>query len=67
MAFFLDKVKFFRFRQKTMDYNPWFEFWESEKSFEISMPLYRERKENSNRACFSRIAPSSEELRAFKV
>ena len=25
------KIKIFIFRPKTMDYSPWFEFWESEK------------------------------------
>ena len=31
MKSFSAKVKFFIFRPKTMDYNPWFDFWESEK------------------------------------
>ena len=62
MVLFLSKVKIFSFWPKTMDYNPWFFFWESEKSFEISIPRYRKQKEKSNDACFSRIAPSSVEL-----
>ena len=33
------KVKIFRFGAKTMDYSPWFDFWESKKSFEESMAL----------------------------
>ena len=28
---FIAEVKIFRFWQKTMDYNPWFDFWRSEK------------------------------------
>ena len=35
---FFAEVKIFRFRPKTMDYNPWFCFSESEKSFENSIP-----------------------------
>ena len=31
--------KFFRFRPKTMDYSPWFHFWELKISFEKSMAL----------------------------
>ena len=62
MVFFFDKVKIFRFWTKTMDYNPWFFFWESEKSVEESIPPYRKWKEKSNGACFSRIAHSSGEL-----
>ena len=31
MVSFFDKVKIFRFWPKTMDYSPWFDFWESEK------------------------------------
>ena len=34
MVSFLAEVKFFRFWLKTMDYNPWFDFCKSEKSFE---------------------------------
>ena len=39
MAFFFGEVKMYRFRPKTMDYSPWFEFWESCKSSEKSMPF----------------------------
>ena len=35
---FIAEVKIFRFWQKTMDYNPGFFFWRSEKSFEKSLP-----------------------------
>ena len=31
MASFFAGVKIFRFWAKTMDYSPWFDFWESEK------------------------------------
>ena len=62
MASFLAKVKIVGFWPKTMDYNKAFCFWESEKSFEKSIPPYRKQKEKSNGACFSRIAPSSGEL-----
>ena len=31
MVFFFAGVKFFRFWPKTMDYSPWFDFWESKK------------------------------------
>ena len=34
---FFGKVNIFRFWPKTMDYNPWFDFWRSEKSFEKSL------------------------------
>ena len=33
MRSFLAKVKISIFRPKTMDYSPWFDFWESEKKF----------------------------------
>ena len=62
MVSFFAEVKIFGFWPKTMDYNPWFFFWESEKSFEKSIPPYRKRKEKSNGACFSCIAASSVEL-----
>ena len=38
MLFFFAGIKFFRFWPKTMDYSPWFDFWESKKSFEKCMP-----------------------------
>ena len=31
MGSFFAERKFFIFRPKTMDYSPWFDFWESEK------------------------------------
>ena len=62
MVSFFAEVNIFRFWLKTMDYNPWFFFCEFEKSFEKSIPPYRKRKEKSNDACFSRIAPSNREL-----
>ena len=34
MASFFAKAKISIFRPKTMDYRPWFDFWESETSFE---------------------------------
>ena len=61
MASFSAELKIFIFRPKTMDYSPWFDFWESEKSLEKSVPPESNRKEKSNGACFSRIAPSSGE------
>ena len=62
MASFLAKVKIFIFRPKTMDYSPWFDFWESEKSFEKRTPPERASQEEQNGANFSFIAPSSEEF-----
>ena len=62
MVSFLAKVKFFRIWPNTMDYNPWFDFWESEKSFEKSIPPSSTQKEKSNGTCFSCIAPLSGEL-----
>ena len=38
MVAFLAEVKILRFWPKTMDYNPWFDFYESEKSWEKSIP-----------------------------
>ena len=43
---FFAEVKIFNFWIKTMDYSPWFDFWESGKSFEKSMALCSKRKEN---------------------
>ena len=31
MIFFFAEVKIFNFRPKTMDYNPWFDFWSPKK------------------------------------
>ena len=38
MVLFLAEVKIFKFWLKTMDYSPWFDFSESKKSFENSIP-----------------------------
>ena len=59
---FLLKSKFSDFGQKPWTITHGFFFWESEKSSEKSIPPYRKRKQKSNDACFSRIAPSSGEL-----
>ena len=32
MVSFFAELKIFIFRPKTMDYSPWFDFWESEKA-----------------------------------
>ena len=56
------KVKIFIFRPKTMDYNPWFELWESEKSSEKNIPLERASQGECNSPNFSFVAPYSEEL-----
>ena len=45
-----------------MDYSPWFQFSESEKSSEIRIPSERASQEEQNDASFSFVAPSSEEL-----
>ena len=45
MVSFLTKVKIFIFRPKTMDYSPWFEFLESEKSLEEMIPSERASQE----------------------
>ena len=45
-----------------MDYSPWFDFWESDKSFEKRMPLDWASQEEQNGAKFSVVALSSEEL-----
>ena len=45
-----------------MDYNPWFNFWESKKRFEIRVPLERASQGEQNGAIFNFVAPSSEEL-----
>ena len=61
MSFSFAEIKIFIFRPKTLDYNPWFGFW-SPKKIEKSVSIYITRKEKSNGACFSHVAPSSEEL-----
>ena len=62
MKMFFAKIKIFIFRPKTMDYSPWFYFWESKKSFEIRLPSERASQGEQNSANFSVVAPSSEEL-----
>ena len=43
---FFEEVKIFRFWPKTMDYNPWFDFRESEKSLRIVCRLKVHEKTN---------------------
>ena len=62
MKSFFAKVKISIFRPKTMDYSPWFDFWESKKSFDKRIPSERASQEEQNGANFSFLAPSSEEL-----
>ena len=66
MKSFFAKVKIFRFWPKTMDYNPWFDFWESIKSLEIRIPSESASEGEQNDANFSSVAPSSEELGVFE-
>ena len=54
------KVKILCFRPKTMDYSPWFDFWESEKSLERRIPSERVAQEEQNDTNFSFVAPSIE-------
>ena len=56
------KVKISIFRLKTMDYSPWFSFWESKKSLEEMIPSERASQGEQNCANFSFVASSSEEL-----
>ena len=60
MKSFPAKVKIFIFRSKTMDYSPWFDFWESEKSLEKRIPPERASQEEQNDTNFSFVAPYSE-------
>ena len=62
MVSFFAEVKIFRFWPKTMDYNPWFDFWESKKSVEIKIPSERASQGEQNGANVSFVAPSNEEL-----
>ena len=62
MKAFVAKVKIFIFCPKTMDYSPWFDFWESEKSLEKRIPSERASQEEQNGTNLSFVAPSSEEL-----
>ena len=59
---FFAEVKIFSFGAKTMDYSPWFHFWESKKSFEIRMLSERASKGEQNDTNFSFIASSCEKL-----
>ena len=45
-----------------MDYSPWFNFWESKKSFEKRILSERASEAEQNGAYFRSVAPSSEEL-----
>ena len=45
-----------------MDYSPWFDFWESKKSFEKRIPSERASLGEQNDANFSFLALSGEEL-----
>ena len=62
MKSFFAEVKIFIFRPKTMDYSPWFDFWESKKSSEERIPSERAAKGKQNKPNFSFVALSSEEL-----
>ena len=46
MVSFVAEVTFFRFWSKTMDYNPWFDFWESEKVLRKVCHLQVHKKRN---------------------
>ena len=48
MKSFLLDIKIFVFRPKTMDYSPWFDFWESEKVFEKKLPSERASQEEQS-------------------
>ena len=50
MKSFPPEVNIFIFWLKTMDYSPWFDFWESEKSLEIRMPSERASQGEQNGA-----------------
>ena len=52
MQSFFAEVKFFIFRPKTMDYSPWFDFWESKKSSEKRIPSERASQEEQNGTSF---------------
>ena len=53
MKSFFAKVEIFIFRPKTMDYSPWFDFWESKKCLEIRIPSERASQGERNGANFS--------------
>ena len=67
MVSFFAEVKFLIFRPKTMDYSPWFDFWESKKSSEKRIPSERASQEEQITANFSSVAPSSKELRVCRL
>ena len=67
MVSFLANVKFFRFWPITMDYSPVLFLEVQKKAFEKRMPPYSNRRDKSNGACLSHIAPLSAELRVFEV
>ena len=46
MVSFFAKVKFFRFRPKTMDYNPWFDFCSPKKVLRKACQLNVQEKIN---------------------
>ena len=48
-----------------MDYSPWFDFCESKKSSEKTIPSERPSQKEQNGTNFSFIAPSSEELHVY--
>ena len=62
MKLLFTEVKIFIFRPKTMDYSPWFDFRESEKSLEKRILSERASQGKHNDANFNFIAPSSEKL-----
>ena len=67
MKLFLANVKIFHFWPKTMDYSPWFDFWESKKVSEIRIPSERASQGEQNDANFSFVAPSSECSNCFVI
>ena len=45
MAFLFAKVKIFVFRPKTMDYSPWFDFWDVKKVLrKVCHPIQIEKR-----------------------
>ena len=50
MVSFLAKVEIFIFGPKSMDYSPWFDFWESKKFLEKRMPSERASQGEKNDA-----------------
>ena len=52
----------FSFRPKTMDYSPWFDFWESKNVLEKRIPRKENIKGNKTAQISEFVAPSSEEL-----